>query len=99
MEILNQVKQYCRIDDDLTEEDDLLQALIDSGKRYIETTTGKAYKDEDKVMRLCLVLLVAHWYTDRSNVSKSGVQEYRHTLTDLLRHIEASPAYEEAAPK
>ena len=97
MEILNQIKQYCRIDDDLTEEDDLLQALIDSGKRYIETTTGKQYEDTDSVMRLCLVLLVSHWYVDRSNTSKSGVQEYRHTLTDLLRHIESSPAYKEAA--
>ncbi|BAL85198.1 phage related protein (plasmid) [Selenomonas ruminantium subsp. lactilytica TAM6421] len=97
MDELAQIKSYLRIDEDLVEDDELLKALVEAGKRYITTATGKAYKDNDAVMRLCLTLFVAHQYNDRTMVSKNNVQEYSHSLSDILKHIESSDDYEKVA--
>lgn len=98
MDELGKIKNYLRLDDDITEDDDLLTGFIDAAHRYIETSTGKAYKADDSVMVLCVKLLVCHWYTDRTMVSKANVKEYSHSLTDILKHIEVSDAYVEVMP-
>lgn len=97
MDELTRIRNYLRIDKDMTEDDETIKALVPAAKRYISTTTGKAYKDNDAVMSLCVVLLVCHWHTDRTQVSKANVQEYRHSVTDMLKLIESSSDYEEAA--
>ncbi|WP_270442034.1 head-tail connector protein [Acidaminococcus provencensis] len=90
---LKDFKNYLRIDDDLTDDDSMVQALMDSAKEYIENSTGKAWQDDSELMTSCAKLLVAHWYNDRSLVSKSNVQEYNHSITSMLHLIEVSDAY------
>lgn len=92
---LARVKNYLRLDSDITEDDDQLNALIAAAKRYITTNTGKAFVKTDEVMELCMTMLVTHWYTDRSPLTKSNTQEYPHSLTAILKHIEISSAYPE----
>lgn len=87
------VKQYARIDDDITDDDALLLSLIAAAKRYIVSNTGKSYKEDDPVMCLCMQLLVVHWYTNRSAVSKGSIQKYPHSLSDIMKHIELSDDY------
>ena len=97
MDELTRIRNYLRIDEDMTEDDEAIKALVPAAKRYISTTIGKAYKDNDAVMSLCVVLLVCHWYTDRTQVSKASAQGYRHSVTDILKLIESSSDYEEDA--
>lgn len=90
---LKDFKNYLRIDDDLTDDDAMVQSLMNSAKEYIENSTGKAWNDDSQLMLNCAKLLVAHWYNDRTLVSKSNVQEYNHSITSMLHLIEMSDAY------
>ncbi|WP_370852263.1 head-tail connector protein [Megasphaera elsdenii] len=90
---LEDIKNYARIDADIADDDALLESLIEAAKRYIETNTGKEYQEDDPVMLLCLRILVVHWYTNRSAVSKGSIQKYPHSLSDILKHIELSDEY------
>ena len=90
MDNLNDLKNYLRIDADITEDDALLTSLSLAAQEYIQTNTGKAFVDDDPVMLLCQRLLVGHWYTNRSAVSKGSIQKYPHSLQDIMKHIELS---------
>lgn len=90
------IRDYLRVDADM-DEDDTIQGLIDAGKRYITTSTGKQYKDDDAVMFQCLRLLVTHWYTNRTAYAKSGYTEAPHTISAMMGHIQTSSAYAEVS--
>ena len=94
--MLASVKNYLRIDSDLTEEDAALNQLIEAAKAYISRSTGKRFMEEDSLMCTLVCLLVSHWYTNRNAMnSKSNHAEYPHSNTALLQHVEISTAYEE----
>ena len=69
---LEEVKGYARIDID--EDDQLLETLIASAEEYLRNATGKEYPEKDEngskinyeLEKICLQLLVAHWYEQRS---------------------------------
>ena len=44
-------------------------------------------------MRFAVKLLVAHWYTNRTPLSKANVQEYPYSLRSVLCTIELNDAY------
>lgn len=92
---LKDFKNYLHIDDDLTDDDALIQDLMKAAREYIENSTGKVWTENDgsSLMVTCAKLLVAHWYSDRTIVSKSNVQEFKHSITSMLRLIEMSDAY------
>lgn len=93
---LKDVKDYLRIDTDCQDDDSLLEALMLSAQEYIQNTTGKRYDDNDRLMRMCCILLVTHWYTNRSIEHKVvATQEYSHSITALLTHFSLSSAYAE----
>lgn len=90
------IKDYLRIDADCQDDDAMVDTLAEAAKEYITNTTGKAYDDHDKLMRMCCILLVTHWYTNRSIEHKVvATQEYSHSITALLAHISLSSAYTE----
>ena len=74
------VRQHCRIDDDFTGDDNLLEIFTGAAARYVETwTRRKLYKtnnepgfadDEDRLLldddvRTAMLLLIGHWYENR----------------------------------
>ena len=63
---LEQAKEYLRIDEDLTEDDELIGGLIEAATDYLEQTTGKEYSDDSQLFVLAVKMLVAHWYENRS---------------------------------
>ena len=70
--ILDDVKNYLRVDSDLTEDDAQIQTLIDAAKLDIVQQTGKTYVD-DGLYNQAIKLLVSHWYENRElNPSKPG---------------------------
>ena len=91
---LKYIKNYLRIDEDLTDDDALIQGLMDAAQQYIAAQTGKQYLN-DKVWNVCICLLVAHWYDNRQlNPSKPGsLAEFPHSVSALINHIALSSAY------
>ena len=55
---LKYIKNYLRVDEDLTDDDALIQGLMDAAQQYIAAQTGKQYLN-DKVWNVCICLLVA----------------------------------------
>lgn len=85
---LTLIKNYLRVDDDLTEDDNQLQDLYNSAVIYIENTTGKKFTDDNMLMNLLIKLLVANWYTNRNNNGKTTqTEEYPHSITALINTI------------
>jgi uncharacterized phage protein (predicted DNA packaging) len=95
MNELKNIKNYLRVDDDITSDDEILQELITASKSYISRSTGKKFVDNDSVMQMLVKLLVSHWYTNRNAMNgKQNSAEIPHTITTMLNHIEISPSYE-----
>lgn len=95
MNELTNIKNYLRIDDDITSDDEILQELINASKLYISRSTGKKFIDNDSVMQMLVKLLVSHWYTNRNAMNgKANAAEIPHTITMILNHIEISSSYE-----
>lgn len=95
---LEDVKNYLRVDVDVTDDDALIQSLMAAAQQYITNQTGKQYKENDEVWNLCIKLLVAHWYDNRQiNPSKPGtLEEFPHSVTAIITHISLCGAYPEA---
>jgi uncharacterized phage protein (predicted DNA packaging) len=90
--MLDDVKNYLRIDADNTDDDEMLSGLIEAAKIYIANSTGKVYDDKNHLMRLCVKLLVSHWYTNRSTTGQY-TGEYNHSISALMNHIELCGGY------
>ena len=94
--MLEVVKNYLRIDSDLTDDDAILTQLIEAAKRYISRSMGKKYIEGDPLMQTLTCLLVSHWHTNRNAMNgKSNATEYPHSITAMMQHVEISPAYED----
>lgn len=93
---LQQAKTYLKVDDDITDDDELISGMITAAEEYVERSTGKT-NDNSSLYDLCIKLLVVHWYENRAIYSqKSGnVQDIPHSVTQMLIHIASSSAYPE----
>lgn len=101
MVTLEDAKVFLKVDEDITEEDTLIQSLIESAEQYVEQSTGK--RNTGGLYDLCVKLLVAHWFETRATYSqKPGtISELPHSVTALMRHIAMASAYpdlEEESP-
>lgn len=84
--MLEEVKGYLRIDGiDLDNE---LLSYIESAKIYIKQTTGKAFDGADELYKLCIKMLVAHWYENKgATVVGTIVVNLPLTVDTLIKHI------------
>ncbi|MCU5775226.1 head-tail connector protein [Winslowiella arboricola] len=77
------VKEHCRVDDDFSDDDNLLKIYTGAAKRHVEKwTRRKLYQlntdpgfetDEDRLLldddiRAAMLLLIGHWYSNREAV-------------------------------
>lgn len=66
---LKEIKNYLRIDEDCTEEDEYLQNLNEEIEIYIDSCAGEDYKKDAKLIKLSNLLkkkLIADTYENRS---------------------------------
>ena len=92
---VDDVKNYLRLDSDITEDDSLVQSLMAAAQQYIVNQTGKQYKADDEVWNMAIKLLVAHWYEIRqlNPVKPGALSEYPHSVTALINHIAVCSVY------
>lgn len=88
------IKNYLRMDEGVTDDDKLIQDLVDAAQEYIANQTGKQYNN-DKIWNICICQLVAHWYDNRQ-VTSQKTAELPHSVTALINHISLCSAYLEA---
>ena len=90
---LDELRLYLRLDSDMSGE---LEMLLTTAQEYIQTSTGKKYDPENKLMRLCAKILSAHWFECRG--VQGSPQEYAYSATVLLQQIAVQPDEEAADP-
>lgn len=94
---LDYMKNYLRVDSDLTDDDMLIEALITAAKTYITEKTGRVYTANDELFNVAVCFMVGHWYNKREVVPTRGqVVEIPHTATAIINHIAFNTAYPEA---
>lgn len=69
--MLEETKEFLRVYDDHS--DALIQAMIDEAKELIEGSTGKEFNNTN-LEKLCVKLLVRHWYDNEQNDVPYGIQ-------------------------
>lgn len=79
--MLSLVKQYLRVDEGYTYEDDLINHLIETAEEYLYEATGREFDKKIKTHKQIIVLLVTSWYENR-NVAIT--QDLDRTLTSLF---------------
>nr|DAP67739.1 MAG TPA: head tail connector [Caudoviricetes sp.] len=91
---LTDLKEYLRIDADITEDDVLITSLGEAAVSYLEQTTGKAYNDESALMRMAVCQLVLLWYENRTPfTTKTNVNDLPNSLNAIIKHIALAQAY------
>lgn len=62
---LSEAKQYLRLEDDYTDEDASIQALVDAAETYL-INAGCILKPDDQLAKLAVKILAVNWYENRS---------------------------------
>lgn len=92
---LTDLKNYLRIDDDLTDDDALLKSLSSAAISYLEQTTGKKFNASAELMVLAVKQLVLLWYENRTSyTTKTAVNELPNHLQQIIWHIAQAGVYE-----
>lgn len=93
---LEDLKEFLRIDADLTDDDALLTSLGSAAVSYLEQTTGKKYQDDSALMALAVKQLVLLWYENRTSyTTKTAVNLLPNHLQSIIWHIAQAGAYKE----
>lgn len=64
---LDEVKTYLHLEQDYTEEDNLLQMLILGGQEYIKNATGQVLQNTNSLTKLACLIWITDRYENRSS--------------------------------
>lgn len=94
-----QVKHHCNIEPDFTEDDNWIENSIKAAARYVETwTRRRLYEKADDPLymadpdaliygedvEMAMLMLIAHWYTNRETVSTGSTTSALAFSTEAL---------------
>ncbi len=91
---LSLVKKYLRLEEDYTEEDEILQLLIDNAEGYIYNTVENFNNTDTKQLnkaKLICMILVSDWYENRdlTFVGKGRISEtVRYSIQSLITQLQ-----------
>ncbi len=81
---LDESKNWLRIDG--TEDDMLLQSLINSAEIYLKNATGIIYDNTNELAKLFCLVLITDWFENRELVGKAS-DKVRHTINSILMQL------------
>lgn len=82
---LQDIKDYLRVSHNL--DDNFISGLIETAKQLIEEQTGVKYSDADKVYKMTILQVVAHFYDKRESFSEKSAVTVPYTLDCLIKHL------------
>lgn len=86
MELLQEVKQYDRIDFD--DDDGMIKdTLIPSAKAYVTSATGITDYETDPRVRLLICVLVKDWYDNRYYTCDKNSQSAQYTIRSIVYQL------------
>ena len=92
---LEDLKNYLKVDADITEDDELLKSMMAAAVEYIEQLTGKKFNEDAELFNIAERELILQWYENRTSyTTKTNLNELPHSLSAILRHIALAQHYE-----
>lgn len=92
---LEDLKNYLKVDADITEDDELLKSMMSAAVDYIEQLTGKKFNEDAELFNIAERELILQWYENRTSyTTKTNLNELPHSLSAILRHIALAQHYE-----
>ena len=92
---LEDLKNYLKVDADITEDDELLKSMMAAAVDYIEQLTGKKFNEDAELFNIAERELILQWYENRTSYTmKTNLNELPHSLSAILRHIALAQHYE-----
>ena len=92
---LEDLKNYLKVDADITEDDELLKSMMAAAVDYIEQLTGKKFNEDAELFNIAERELILQWYEHRTSyTTKTNLNELPHSLSAILRHIALAQHYE-----
>ena len=92
---LEDLKNYLKVDADITEDDELLKSMMAAAVDYIEQLTGKKFNEDAELFNIAERGLILQWYENRTSyTTKTNLNELPHSLSAILRHIALAQHYE-----
>ncbi|HFJ9371414.1 TPA: head-tail connector protein [Bacillus nitratireducens] len=85
-------KKWLRLEEEDTEEDDILELLIDNAEIYVKKTVGTHYKtteDNRKQAQKIALVLVTNWYDNR-DFSGQADEKVRYTIKSMVLQLQLS---------
>lgn len=72
---INEAKKYLRLDEDYTDEDTDITALIMAAGGYLKNA-GCTLNAGDEVAKLAIKMLIVHWYENREPIGQGDKLAY-----------------------
>ena len=92
---LEDLKNYLKVDADITEDDELLKSMMAAAVDYIEQLTGKKFNEDAELFNIAERELILQWYENRTSyTTKTSLNELPHSLSAILKHISLAQHYE-----
>ena len=92
---LEDMKNYLKVDSDITADDGYITGCMTAAADYIEQTTGKKFNPDAELFNICQRELVLQWYENRTSfTTRTNLNELPHSLSAILRHIALASYYE-----
>ena len=92
---LEDLKNYVKVDADITEDDELLKSMMLAAVEYIEQLTGKKFNEDAELFNIAERELILQWYENRTSyTTKTSLNELPHSLSAILKHISLTQHYE-----
>ncbi|MBP1083501.1 head-tail connector protein [Bacillus capparidis] len=90
---VNEAKRYLRIEEDFTEDNEDVGALISAAEKYLKNA-GCMLNPDDEMAKLAVKMLTIHWYENREPIGKGNKLAFGlQSLITQLQHC-----YEEGEP-
>lgn len=82
---LEEIKQYLRLEQDYTEEDNFLMLLEKSSEQYLKNSTGKVFDNTNELAKLVCLIWICDRYENRS--SEDLTIKAKNTLTYIITQL------------
>lgn len=86
---INLIKKYLRIDDGYTDEDDLIQMMINNALTYIQNagvTIDETNANQVALAQLVVAILVSDWYENR-NLTTTTSEKIRDIVSSMINQL------------
>jgi len=83
---IDEVKEFLKIEKNNTDEDLLIETLINSAEEYLKNATGNTFDSANNLAKLFCMLLISDWYENREFIGKTS-EKVRDTINSMVTQL------------